>query len=79
MHPGQRGICRSPSGSIAVEAARALVKRLRLPRQWAIDGKALMAADFEEVNHTRTPVAATQPPMRRNSGAAPIWYRTRFF
>jgi hypothetical protein len=34
------------------EAARALVKRLRLPRQRANNGKALVAVDLAEVNHT---------------------------
>jgi hypothetical protein len=34
------------------EAARALVKRLRLPRQRANNGKARVAIDLAEVNHT---------------------------
>jgi hypothetical protein len=33
------------------EAARALAKRLRLPRQRANDGKALVAVDVTELNH----------------------------
>jgi len=35
----------------SAEAARALVKRLRLPRQRANDGKALVAVDLAEINH----------------------------
>jgi chromosome segregation ATPase len=34
------------------EAARALVKRLRLPRQRGNNGKALVAVDLAEINHT---------------------------
>jgi hypothetical protein len=41
------------------EGARALAKRLRLPRHRANDGKALVAVDLAEINHTRTPRAAT--------------------
>jgi hypothetical protein len=41
------------------EAARALVKRLRLPRQTANDGKVLVSVDLSEINHkpmlTRSP------------------------
>ena len=43
----------------SAEAARALVKRLRLPRQRANDGKALVAVDLAEINHTPTPRTAT--------------------
>ena len=37
------------------EAARALVKRLRLPRQKANDGKVLVSVDLSEVNHKPMP------------------------
>ena len=37
------------------EAARALVKRLRLPRQKANDGKALVTVDLNEINHKPMP------------------------
>jgi glutamine synthetase adenylyltransferase len=47
------------------EAARALVKRLRLPRQKANDGKVLVSVDLSEINHkampTRSP--ATHHPI----------------
>jgi hypothetical protein len=36
----------------SAEAARALVKRLRLPRQRGNNGKALVAVDVPELNHT---------------------------
>jgi hypothetical protein len=36
----------------SAEAARALVKRLRLPRQRGNNGKALVAVDLAEINHT---------------------------
>jgi hypothetical protein len=36
----------------SAEAARALVKRLWLPRQRANNGKALVAVDLAEINHT---------------------------
>jgi hypothetical protein len=41
------------------EAARALVKRLRLPRQKANDGKVLVSVDLSEINHK--PLAARAP------------------
>jgi hypothetical protein len=41
------------------DAARELVKRLRLPRHMANDGKALVCIDFSEINHNPTP---TQSP-----------------
>ena len=47
------------------EAARALVKRLRLPRQKANDGKVLVSIDLSEINHK--PLAA-----RSLGGAPPI-------
>jgi glutamine synthetase adenylyltransferase len=37
------------------EAARALVKRLRLPRQKANDGKMLVSVDLSEINHKPMP------------------------
>jgi hypothetical protein len=37
------------------EAARALVKRLRLPRQKANDGKVLVSVDLSEINHKPMP------------------------
>ena len=40
------------------EAARALAKRLRLPRQRANDGKALVAVDVTELTHKPMPVRA---------------------
>jgi hypothetical protein len=42
------------------EAARALVKRLRLPRQRGNNGKALVAVDLAEINHTPMQRAATR-------------------
>jgi hypothetical protein len=44
----------------SAEAARALVKRLRLPRQRANNGKALVAIDLAEINHTPTLRAVTR-------------------
>ena len=41
------------------DAARELVKRLRLPRHMASDGKALVCIDLSEINHNPTP---TQSP-----------------
>jgi hypothetical protein len=37
------------------EAARALARRLRLPRQKANDGKVLVSVDLAEINHTPKP------------------------
>ena len=37
------------------EAARALAKRLRLPRQKANDGKALVVVDLSEIEHKPLP------------------------
>jgi hypothetical protein len=39
----------------SAEAARALVKRHRLPRQKANDGKALVSVDLSEINHKPMP------------------------
>jgi hypothetical protein len=44
-------------------AARALVKRLRLPRQKANDGKALVSVDLSEINYK--PVSACSPADHR--------------
>jgi chromosome segregation ATPase len=41
--------------SCSPEAARALVKRLRLPRQRANDGKVLVSVDLSEINHRPMP------------------------
>src|ERR1700719_1231742 len=43
------------------EAARSLVKRLRLPRQKANDGKMLVSVDLSEINHKPMPA----PPRAR--------------
>ena len=40
----------------SAEAARALVKRLRLPRQLASDGKALVAVDVANLAHKPMPI-----------------------
>ena len=45
------------------EAARALVKRLRLPRQKANDGKVLVCVDLNEINHR--PMPARSPDGHR--------------
>ena len=50
------------------EAARALAKRLRLPRQRANDGKALVAVDVAELNHA--------PMLRTVNGRSPDDHRT---
>jgi hypothetical protein len=47
------------------DAARRLVKRLRLPRHMANDGKALVCIDLSEINHNPTP---TQP----SAGQLPV-------
>jgi hypothetical protein len=44
----------------SAEAARALVKRLRLPRQRGNNGKALVAVDVAELNHTPIARAGTR-------------------
>jgi len=44
------------------EAARALVRRLRLPRQKANDGKVLVSVDLNEINHK--PMPARSPADR---------------
>jgi hypothetical protein len=49
---GQRLNCSS-------EAARALVKRLRLPRQKANDGRTLVTVDLAEIEHRALPARST--------------------
>ena len=46
---------------ISPEAARALVKRHRLPRSRSNDGKTLVQVDLSEISHSPVPRAA-QPP-----------------
>ena len=41
--------------SCSPEAARSLVKRLRLPRRKANDGKVLVSVDLSEINHRPMP------------------------
>jgi hypothetical protein len=41
--------------SITAEAARAMVRRHRLPRSTANDGKTLIAIDFGELRHRKLP------------------------
>ncbi len=45
--------------SCSPEAARALVKRLRLPRQKANDGKVLVSVDLAEINHKPMPARSS--------------------
>ena len=61
---GQRLNC-SPA------AARALVKRLRLPRQKANDGKALVSVDLSEINYKPMPACspADHPPVTASLNA----------
>src|SRR3989442_15451597 len=40
---------------VSPEAARALAKRLRLPRSRGNDGKALVSVDLSEINHAPLP------------------------
>lgn len=42
--------------NISAEAARALARRMRLPRQKANDGKTLVAVDFAEIQHKPSPM-----------------------
>jgi hypothetical protein len=51
------------------EAARALVRRLRLPRHKANDGKALVSVDLTEINHKAMPARS---PADRHPIAASI-------
>ena len=48
--------------TISAEAARALAKRLRLPRSLSDDGRALVSVDLAEIRHT------PRPPGRREAG-----------
>ena len=45
---------------ISPEAARSLVKRLRLQRSLSHDGKALVNVDLAEIKHTRRPPSARE-------------------
>jgi hypothetical protein len=45
---------------ISPEAARALAKRLRLPRSLSDDGKALVSVDLAEIRHTPRPPGGRQ-------------------
>ena len=40
---------------VSSEAARAIVKRMRLPRSRANDGKTLVAVDLDEIQHKPLP------------------------
>jgi hypothetical protein len=51
------------------EAARALVKRLRLPRRKANDGKVLVSIDLAEINHKPMP---TRSPAGHHAVTAPL-------
>jgi chromosome segregation ATPase len=51
------------------EAARALVRRLRLPRQKANNGKALVSVDLSEINHKPMP---TRSPADHQSVTASL-------
>ena len=44
---------------VSAEAARAIVKRNRLPRSRSNDGKTLVAVDLEEVRHKPLPAQVT--------------------
>jgi hypothetical protein len=50
--------------SVSPEAARAIVKRHRLPRSRRNDGKTLAAIDLKEIRHT--PMPARSPRGRRS-------------
>src|SRR6516165_511614 len=52
--------------SVSPEAARAIVKRHRLPRSRRNDGKTLAAIDLKEIRHTPMPVRS--PRARRPTG-----------
>ena len=45
------------------DAARRLVKRLRLPRHMANDGKALVCIDLSEINHNPAPTQSPAGPL----------------
>lgn len=47
---------------VSPEAARALVKRHRLPRSRANDGKTLVQVDLTEISHSPVPRARQVPP-----------------
>jgi len=54
------------------EAARALVRRLRLPRQKANDGKVLVSVDLSEINHKPMPARPARPPADHHSFTASL-------
>src|SRR5258708_28025651 len=49
-----------PRLKISPEAARSLVKRLRLPRSLSDDGRALVTVDLAEIRHTPQPSGSRQ-------------------
>ena len=53
---------------ISSEAARSLVKQLRLPRSLSHDGKALVSVDLAEIKHTRRPPGAREAGTTRTRG-----------
>jgi hypothetical protein len=61
------------------EGARALVKRLRLPRQKANDGKVLVSIDLTEINHkpNARPVNGQSPSDHRLAQSAHRGARSR--
>jgi hypothetical protein len=48
--------------SVSAQAARALARRLRLPRQKANDGKTLVTIDLAEIAHKPKPAAVRSSP-----------------
>ena len=48
--------------SVSPEAARAIVKRHRLPRSRSNDGKTLAAIDLEEIRHKPLPARSPRGP-----------------
>jgi hypothetical protein len=54
---------------ISSEAARALVKRHRLPRSRSNDGKTLVQVDLTEISHSPVP-RASQTPAGQQAGTA---------
>lgn len=54
---------------VSPEAARALVKRLRLPRTKSNDGKTLVTVDLDDVNHSRLP---SRSPGGHQAATAPL-------
>jgi hypothetical protein len=54
---------------ISPEAARALVKRHRLPRSRSNDGKTLVQIDLSEINHSPAPRASQAPAGQQAASA----------